>query len=167
MGHSVPGYHGCYLRIDLTTGSSRRVALDESRLRRSIGGSGLGVDILLAERAAEVDPLSENATLAFVFSPLVGSPLTTSAKFAVVTKSPLTERINDSLASSGFALSGKKTGHDAIVLTGTATQPSVLLIDGATVSVEPAGDLWGLTNQAAQDRLRQRIGTDFQVATIG
>ena len=42
------------------------------------------------------------------FSPLVGSPLTTSAKFAVVSKSPLTKRINDSLASSGFALAGKK-----------------------------------------------------------
>jgi aldehyde:ferredoxin oxidoreductase len=163
----VSGYHGCYLRVNLTTGSSTRVHLDESRLRRSLGGSGLGVDILLSEGAAEADPLSERAALAFVFSPLVGSPLTTSAKFAVVSKSPLTKRINDSLASSGFALAGKKTGYDAIVLTGKAHEPSVVVIDDGGVRLEPAGELWGLTNREAQDRLRDRLGADFQAATIG
>ena len=37
-----------------------------------------------------MDPLAPEAPLVFAFSPLVGSPLTTSAKFAVVSKSPLT-----------------------------------------------------------------------------
>ena len=50
-----------------------------------------------------------------MFSPLVGTPLTTSAKFAVVAKSPLTGRLTDALASSHFAIAGKLTGHDAIV----------------------------------------------------
>src|SRR5262245_7395888 len=163
----VPGYHGNYLRVDLSTNSSTHVALDESRARRFLGGSGLGVDILLSEGAAEVDPLSEKAVLAFVFSPFVGSPLTTSAKFAVVSKSPLTERINDSLAGSGFALSGKKTGHDAIVLVGKAPQPSILGIDDEQVTLLPAGELWGFANQATQDCLRERLGANYQVATIG
>ena len=167
MSHRVPGYHGCYLRIDLAAGSSERVGLEESRLRHFLGGSGLGVDILLGEGAAEAEPLSAGSSLVFVFSPLVGSPLTTSAKFAVVSKSPLTERINDSLASSGFALSGKKTGHDAILLTGKAPRPSIVVIDDGEVRLEPAGNLWGLTNQEAQDRLRERLGPDYQVATIG
>ena len=65
-----------------------------------------------------VDPLAPEAPLAFVFSPLVGTPLTTSAKFAVVAKSPLTDRLNDALASSHFAIAGKLTGHDAIVVRG-------------------------------------------------
>jgi aldehyde:ferredoxin oxidoreductase len=163
----TPGYHGSYLRIDLTTGSSAQVALDEGRLRGSIGGSGLGVDIVLSEGAARAEPLSPEAVLAFVFSPLVGSPLTTSAKFAVVSKSPLTERINDSLASSGFAIAGKKTGHDAIVLAGKAREQSILVIDDDRVSLEPACELWGLPNRAAQERLRQKLGADYQVATIG
>lgn len=167
VSHRVPGYHGCYLRIDLTTGSSSRVELEEVRLRKCLGGSGLGVDILLGEGGAEADPLSESAALAFVFSPLVGSPLTTSAKFAVVSKSPLTERINDSLASSGFALAGKKTGHDAILLTGRAHEPSVVVIDDREVRLEPARDFWGLSNQETQDGLRDKLGPDYQVATIG
>ena len=84
-------------------------------LRQFIGGSGLGARLLLDEGGATADPLSPEAPLVFAFSPLVGSPLTTSAKFAVVSKSPLTERFNDSLASSGFALAGKRCGCDAIV----------------------------------------------------
>ena len=60
-----------------------------------------------------------------MFSPLVGTPLTTSAKFAVVAKSPLTGLLNDALSSSQFAISGKLTGHDAIVVTARAERPSV------------------------------------------
>jgi aldehyde:ferredoxin oxidoreductase len=71
------------------------------------------------------------------------------------------------LASSGFALAGKKSGHDAIVLTGKAHQPSIVVIDDGEVTLEPAGELWGLTNRETQDRLRERIGTGYQVATIG
>jgi aldehyde:ferredoxin oxidoreductase len=97
----------------------------------------------------------------------VGSPLTTSAKFAVVSKSPLTERINDSLASSGFALAGKRTGHDAIVLVGNAASRSILIIDDGEVRLEPAGELWSLSNSEAQERLRKRLGPEFQTATIG
>src|SRR5688572_8082191 len=103
----TPGYHGKYLRVDLATVVAQPRALEAATLRRFLGGSGLGTYLLLAEGAAEADPLSPEAPLAFVFSPLVGSPLTTSAKFAVVSKSPLTGRINDSLASSHFAIAGK------------------------------------------------------------
>ncbi|MDZ4684220.1 MAG: aldehyde ferredoxin oxidoreductase N-terminal domain-containing protein, partial [Planctomycetaceae bacterium] len=167
MTKDIPGYHAQYLRVDLTTGTSRRVPLDETTLRSYLGGSGLGVALLLNEGTAVVDPLAPEAALAFVFSSLVGSPLTTSAKFAVVSKSPLTNRINDSLASSGFALAGKKTGHDAILLVGRAVEPSILVIDDDRVTVEPAGDLWGLPNREAQSRVRQRLGNGYQCATIG
>ena len=98
------GYHGCYLRIDVTRGRVERVPIAEAVLRQFIGGSGLGAWLLLHEGQAAGDPFDPAAPLIFAFSPLVGSPLTTSAKFAVVSKSPLTERINDSLAGSGFAL---------------------------------------------------------------
>src|SRR3954466_14159828 len=131
------GYHGCYLRIDVSSGIGEYVPLDETVLRQFIGGSGLGVRLLLDEGAAHVDPLAPEAPLVFVFSPLVGSPLTTSAKFAVVSKSPLTERINDSLASSGFALAGKGCGYDAMVIVGRAPELSILVIDGPDEDKQP------------------------------
>lgn len=161
------GYHGCYLRIDLSSGETTRVVLDPSTLRQCIGGSGLGVHILHKENSATVEPFSAEAALAFVFSPLVGSPLTTSAKFAVVSKSPLTQRINDSLASSTFALAGKRCGCDAIVLVGTAKEPSIVVIDNGKVTLLPADTLWGQEIPTVEAELRKRLGNDFSSAVIG
>ncbi len=161
------GYHGSYLRIDATTGAATRVPLSEAVLRRYIGGSGLGAWILLDEGGATADPLAPSAPLVFAFSPLVGSPLTTSAKFAVVSKSPLTGRFNDSLASSGFALAGKRSGSDAIVIVGRAPSLSVLVIDDGAVRIESADDVRGLSCPETEERLRARFGPEFRIASIG
>ena len=161
------GYHGRYLRVDVGDGRAEPIALEEQTLRHFVGGSGLGTWLLLREGLASVDPLSPAAPLAFVFSPLVGSPLTTSAKFAVVAKSPLSERINDSLAGGRFAIAGKQTGCDAIVVVGRASQPSVLIIDDGRVRLEPAGALWGNTGDKTEADLRQRLGVGYEIATIG
>ena len=161
------GYHGAYLRIDLNSQSTQRVVLDNKVLRNFLGGSGLGTYLLLREQVATTDPLASDTTLAFVFSPLVGSPLTTSAKFAVVCKSPLTSRINDSLASSGFAIAGKRTGFDALVITGRLQQLSVMTIDNGQVEFHVAGDLTGLDCSETEKLLRLRFGADWRVASIG
>ena len=161
------GYHGCYLRIDLASGRSERVPLSDAVLRQYLGGSGLGARLLLDEGGSLANPLSPEAPLVFAFSPLVGSPLTTSAKFAVVSRSPLTERFNDSLASSGFALAGKRSGCDAIVIVGRASTFSALVIDDGDVRLEPADDLRGETCQVAEEKLRTRLGADYRIASIG
>jgi len=161
------GYHGCYLRIDVTAGSAERVPISDAVLRQYIGGSGLGARLLLDQRATVTDPLSPDAPLVFAFSPLVGSPLTTSAKFAVVSRSPLTERFNDSLASSGFAIACKRCGCDAIVVVGRAPSLSVLIIDDGEIRLEAADDVRGDTCQVAEEKLRARLGTDYRIASIG
>src|SRR6185369_2737481 len=138
------GYHGAYLRIDASNGRVDRLPIAETVLRQFLGGVGLGAWLLLEEGAAATAALAPEAPIAFVFSPLVGSPLTTSAKFAVVSKSPLTNRINDSLASSGFAIAGKRCSCDAIVLVGRAA-----------------------TCGATESALNARLGSDFQIAAIG
>jgi aldehyde:ferredoxin oxidoreductase len=161
------GYHGAYLRIDVTSGSVERVPIAESVLRQYLGGAGLGAWLMLEHGGAAADPLAPDAPLAFVFSPLVGSPLTTSAKFAVVSKSPLTNRINDSLASSGFAIAGKRCGCDALVLVGRAPGLSTLIVDDGRIRLEPADDLRGATCGATESALSARLGPGFQVAAIG
>ncbi|HEY7188712.1 MAG TPA: aldehyde ferredoxin oxidoreductase family protein [Vicinamibacterales bacterium] len=161
------GYHGFYLRIDVGTGRADRLPLPDVVLREYIGGSGLGARLLLDENAALADPLSPEAAIVFAFSPLVGSPLTTSAKFAVVSKSPLTGRFNDSLASSGFAISGKRTGCDAILIVGRAPSMSVLVIDDGKVRLETAQDVRGDTCAVTEEKLRARLGADYRVASIG
>ena len=162
-----PGYHGRYLRIDLTTREVRAVPIAEDVLRRFIGGSGLGTWLLLQETADGLDAFAAEAPLAFVFSPLVGSSLTTSAKFAVLAKSPLTERINDSLSSSYFALVGKKTGYDAILVVGAAASPTCLVIEPDGVRFEDARAAWGRPVQQATRMLNSQLGAGYRLAVIG
>ncbi|MEA2284351.1 MAG: aldehyde:ferredoxin oxidoreductase [Solirubrobacteraceae bacterium] len=161
------GYFGRALVVDLADASAEHLPLSDDVLRAYIGGAGLGTWLMHRLAPPGVDPLSPEAPLAFCFSPLVGTPLTTSAKFAVVAKSPLTGMLNDALASSHFAIAGKLTGNDAIVVRGACTEPSVLLVDGDGARLEPAGDLWGLPAAEAESRLRGRLGPAWRVASIG
>ena len=85
----------------------------------------------------------------------------------MVAKSPLTGLLNDALASSHFAIQGKLTGNDAIVVRGACEEPSVLLVDGDGARMEPADELWGLSSAAAEERLRERLGPAWRVAAIG
>jgi aldehyde:ferredoxin oxidoreductase len=165
---SAPGgYFGRALVVDLERGTGETLPLPEPVLRAYVGGAGLGAWLLHRLAPAGVDPVAPAAPLAFVFSPLVGTPLTTSAKFAVVAKSPLTGLLNDALASSHFAIAGKLTGHDAIVVRGACPEPSALVVDADGVRVEPAGELWGLSADDAERRLRERLGPAYRVAAIG
>jgi aldehyde:ferredoxin oxidoreductase len=163
----VFGYHGRYGRVDLGRGRWGELSIDADVLRRFIGGVGLGTYLMHRECPPRVDPLSPKAPLVFCLSPLVGTPLTTSAKFAVLAKSPLTDRLNDALSSSHFALAAKRSGIDALVITGAAPEPSCLVIEDGQIRVEPADELWGLPAEVAAERLRERLGAQFHAAVIG
>jgi aldehyde:ferredoxin oxidoreductase len=161
------GYFGRALVVDAGNGTARALPLPDDLLRAYIGGVGLGAWLMHRLGPPGVDPLAPEAPLAFVFSPLVGTPLTTSAKFAVVAKSPLTGMLNDALSSSHFAISGKLTGNDAIVVRGAASELSALLIDGDGARLIDAADLSGLPAGEAERRLRERLGRGWRIAAIG
>jgi len=87
------------LYIDSSDASNSK---DVSRIRALLSHYG-SLLARLRVMTRGVDPLAPEAPLIFCLSPLVGTPLTTSAKFAVVAKSPLTGMLTDALASSQFA----------------------------------------------------------------
>ncbi len=161
------GYHGRYGHFDLERTEGALRPLSDDVLRRFLGGSGLGAWLLMQESAGGYDPLGPEAPIVIALSPLVGSPLTTSAKFAVVTKSPLTERINDALSSDRFAIELKRAGMDALVVTGWCDDWSVLVVDDGAMRLEPADDLVGLSSLEAEERLRKKHGATFRFFGIG
>jgi aldehyde:ferredoxin oxidoreductase len=154
----MKGFHGCYWRFDLGLGEGERIPIDEAVLQRTLGGVGLGAWLLHKEAPIGVDPLAAEAPLIFVFSPLVGTSFTTSAKFAVVAKSPLTGGISDALSSSHFAIAGKQLGVDAIALVGACAEPSEL-VDG---KLRPS-ESWG----CSAEETSRALAPFGRVAAIG
>ncbi len=161
------GYNGRALVVDLTSRCAEWQPLDEDALRHFIGGTGLGAYLLYEHCPPGVDPMSPQNPLIFVTSPLVGSRLTTSSKFAVLTKSPLTGFIGDSLSSSFLATELKKSGCDALVITGRSASPTLLSIDDGEVEFLDASDLVGLTTSQTELAVKRRLGYRRRVACIG
>ena len=160
------GYFGQALIVDLSTGTGRYEPLPDDILERFIGGVGLGAYLLYRHCPSEADPLGADNPLILVASPLTGSRLTTTSKFAIVTKSPLTGFIGDSLSSSHIALELKRSGADAVVIQGRAPAWSVLVIEDGEVRLEPAHDLLGLTTSQTEAAVKGRLGR-VRVACIG
>jgi aldehyde:ferredoxin oxidoreductase len=115
-----------------------------------------------------VDPLGPGNPLIFASAPLVGTSVTTTAKVAVVTKSPLTGFIADSLSSSHFALELKRLGVDALVVTGAAPSLVYVFIDRHGVQVRPAGHLKGKTPNETESAVRAELKQPgVRTASIG
>ena len=162
------GFSGRVLHVDLTSGRSAYHELDALRLRQYVGGIGLGTSLLHDYAPAGVDPLSPDNPLIFATAPLVGTGLTTTAKFAVVTKSPLTGFIADSLSSSHFALELKRLGIDALVITGQAPSLAYVFIRGETIEIRAANQLRGKTPDETQSSIRSEVRCPGAwVASIG
>ena len=161
------GYHGSVLVVDLSTLAFRRETLDQDVLRRFIGGTGLATYLLYAHCPPGADPLGPENPLVFACSPLVGSRLTTSSKFAVAAKSPLTGMIGDSLSSSFLAVELKRTGVDALVVKGRCDRPTLLVLEDEDVRFLDASDMVGLDVFDTEQEVRNGLGRRFRVACIG
>jgi aldehyde:ferredoxin oxidoreductase len=162
------GFHGQLLHIDLTSREIAWRALEESRLRAFLGGIGLGASLLYEYAPPGTDPFSPNNPLIFASAPLADTGLTTTAKFAVVTKSPLTGFIADSLSSSHFALELKRIGIDALVITGQAASLAYISIQDCQVEIRPAEHLRGKTPIDSEAIIRDELSSPaLRVAAIG
>src|SRR5262245_21499621 len=161
------GFHGQLLHIDLNSGRNSRRELEESRLRAFLGGIGLGTSLLHEYAPPGVEPFALENPLIFTSAPFVGTGLTTTAKYAVVAKSPLTGFIGDSLSSSHLALALKRAGWDALAITGACDAPSILVVDHEEIRITEAVELWGAGAAEVEGRLRSELGGDYRIATIG
>jgi len=164
----VHGFHGRLLAIDLDSGQNSYRDLEESRLRGFLGGIGLGTSLLYDYAPPGVEPFSPANPLIFASAPLVGTGVTTTAKFAVITKSPLTGFIADSLSSSHFALELKRVGVDGLVITGKAASMVYVFIHDEKVEIRAAEHLRGKSPKEAEALLRSELNAPTaRVAAIG
>jgi aldehyde:ferredoxin oxidoreductase len=148
------GWCGRLLTVDLTSGRIAVEALAPELLQTYLGGRGLGVRLL--RDSHQLDPFSAALPLIFAVGPLCGTPAPTSARLAVVSRSPLTGTIYDCSAGGRFAWRLKAAGFDALRISGQSRTPVALAITPQGGELLPADRLWGLpvaeTVQALSDR---------------
>lgn len=161
------GYMDTILRVDLTSGKIRTEKLDEKIMPLVLGGKGLASLMLYNELAPHSNPLAPEVPLIFAVGPLTGTTAPTAGRLGVFTKSPATGTILDSYAGGFFGQTMKWAGYDAIVMTGKADSPKILVIDNDKVRLEDAGETWGLGTMSATEKLRAKYGADFKTAVIG
>jgi len=133
------------LRVRLGDGVVSREAIPREWRERYVGGKGLAARYLLADTEAGVDPLGPGNVLAFAVGPLTGCA-PGEPRFAVVTKSPLTDAFLDSYAGGDFAarLAGSLDDCLLVLVEGERETPGVLVVEDGAARIEDAPELAGL-----------------------
>ena len=155
------------LRVDLTSGEIESTSLPADAMPLILGGKGLGAWLLYHEQPGGVDPLSPENRLIFHNGPLTGTTAPTAGRFGCTTRSPATGTYSDSYCGGYWGQKLKYAGFDALVLTGCAPEPSILLIDGTQAKIKPAAHLWGLNITETTNRIWEEFGRDWQSLVIG
>ena len=119
-----------------------------------MGGTGVGIKLLMEECPEGVDPLSPKAPVIFCIGPLNGMfPVAT--KMVATFKSPLTGELGESYAGGRLPLAARFAGHEAIVIRGAAQRPSYISINNADVKIKDATSIWGVEAQTVGMILRE------------
>lgn len=175
--HPLPkGYMGRILTIDLNEQACVSSDLDFETCSLFFGGRGLGVALLFEHFLSleqyknafeEVDPLCEDNVLIFSTSPTTGTAMPASGRFHVSFKSPLTGGIGSANSGGKWAVALKKTGYDALKITGKAPAPVYLTISRDGVEFKNAESLLQLNVEEITDRLTRNSPKGARVMTIG
>lgn len=161
------GYAGKILRVDLSSGEFLKQSLPEDLVEEFIGGRGFIARLLWRELKPGIDAFDPENMFIAATGPLSANLLPASGKTHFGCKSPATGGYADSNMGGHFGPALKYAGYDALVLTGAASEPSILVIDDGSITILPAEALWGQGAIAAEAALKQELGEDFQIMTIG
>ena len=158
----MANWTGKTVYLDLSSESVNVIGTDEKLIRKYLGGRGLGVKLLSELEDPDIDPLGPENSLIFTSGPLTG--LAPMASGAVLTsKSPLTGTIFSWNMGGGFGRELKKTGIDALVITGKAKRPFYVEVREGNAEIVSAEGLWGKNVRTCTEAL-ERKGS---VACIG
>ncbi len=161
------GYAGQILRIDLSRSRIQKEPVPADMAEKYLGGRGFVAKMLFDEIAPGVDPDSEHNMFIAAVGPLTGHFLPASGKTHFGAKSPATGGYADSNMGGHFGPAMKYAGYDALVLTGKAAEPSYLFIEDERVEIRPARKYWGRGSLTSERMLKDDLGEDFQILTIG
>jgi len=165
---SVNGWTGKILRVDL---NERKISQIETGdySERFIGGKGIGEKIYWDESSPEMDAFHPDSQLIVMTGPLAATTAPSASRWLVCGKSPMLYPENFVSANLGGFLGAelKRAGYDGLVIQGKASQKVYLSIDNEKVEIKDASHLWGLTTSETKQMIRNELGEQVKLLTIG
>ncbi len=156
------------LRVNLTDGTIKTEPLNMEWANDYLGQRGLGTRYFVDEVDPKVDPLSPDNKLIFATGPLTGTMASTSARYSVITKGPLTGAIACSNSGGFLGPEIKYAGLDMIILEGKSPKPVYLYIEDDRRELLPADEIWGKSVWETDEILHKKHqDPQLRIAAVG
>ncbi|MEE8144748.1 MAG: aldehyde ferredoxin oxidoreductase family protein [Kiloniellales bacterium] len=156
------------LRVDLSKGTTTTEPLNMDWAFEFMGERGLATKYLWENMDPKADPLGPDNVLIFATGPLTGTMASTSGRYVVVTKGPLTGAIACSNSGGKFGAELKFAGYDLLIVHGRAPQPVYLHIVDDLVEILPADEIWGTSVWNTEEWIKSHHQNPLlKVASIG
>ena len=155
------------LRIDLETKKIDHEDYSDEDEVNLIGGMGLATAIFTREVDPEVDPFDGSNLMIFSVGPFCGTAIPFCGRYFITSKSPLTRILGEASSGGFFGKELKSAGFDLVIIKGKSKGPVYLWINDGVVEIKDASDLWGKGTQETDEQLKDLLGKNIKVATIG
>ena len=162
------GWQNLILRVNLTTGTCQREALNKQWAQEYLGQRGLGTRYFVDEVDATVGPMSPENKLIFATGPLTGTSAPTGGRSSAITKGALTGAIAASNTGGFFGAELKMAGYDILIIEGRSENPVYLSIRNEVAELRAADHLWGQSVWQTEPALRKELKDEqTKIASIG
>ncbi len=163
----MKGINKKILKVDLSKKDFKETKINNEVYEKFFGGLGLGIKYLYNKLEKNIDPLGPKNILGFVPGLFNSSTIPLSARFSVVSKSPLTQGWGNANCGGFLGPEIKQAGYDGVFLKGISEDPVFLLIKDEDIELRDARDLWGLDTARTIDELKEKLGNQTRIACIG
>ncbi len=162
----MQGSFGKLLIIDLTKSDLIEKELEPEVFKKYLGGKGLGSYLLMKMLPPGVEPLSPENLLIFTTGPATDTVLAPASRYGVFSKSPATGLYSESYSGGHLPPLMKRTGYDAIVISGKAPHPCFIAISEIGVNFYDASGIWGLESYDAEEAVLKAAGISGSQALV-
>ena len=163
----MKGYGGRILFVDAASGAQHVEPVTEAMARTLLGGNGFAARILADRVPPGIDAYDAANAVVFAVGPITDTTVPGNSRACVASKSPLTGLFFDSTFGGRFPATMKRTGFDAIAITGRAAEPVYLKVTEQGAELRPARALWGLSTRDTVQAIQGAEGADVDVMAIG
>lgn len=154
----MEGFFCKLLVVDATRREYTIEPIDENLLKKTLGGKGLAVKLLLDRNPSGVAPFDPENHLIIATGPLSASSVYGSSRYGVFSKSPLTRYYGESYSGGNVAYPISGTGFDAIILKGASKDPLWLEITPDSVLFHDASEIWGKDTFETETYIKGKSG---------